>query len=139
MSVIQTVTVDRGWITTLNVLWVGHGQSASVVLSSLARIIRTTTVNVIGIFGVESVFETLGLIQIELFLRNVHRVPLFAENLADLTGAHHLVCSRHFWSALSGKDHKGIHRAFRSPVRVERLSDQRISEDGTILIVAGVR
>lgn len=87
MAVIQTVTVNRGWVTILDVLWIGHGQRANVVLSSLARIIWTTTVDVIGIFGVESVFETLGLIQIELFLRlvngSIQSVYIYSNSIRD--------------------------------------------------------
>ena len=161
MSVIKAVTFNGGWITTREFLWVCHGQGASFVLSSLARVVWTTTIDVIRIFQVESVFETLGLIQIKLLLRlvggsiqsvdiqssirngihiseathNVHRVPLLAENLADLTGAHHLVGSRYLWSALAGEDHKGVHGTLRRPVRVKRLGDQRISEGRAILVV----
>lgn len=71
MPIIQTVTIDGGWVATLEILRVSHGQGAGFVLSSLARIIWTATVDVIGIFRVEGVFETLGLIQIELLCRLV--------------------------------------------------------------------
>ena len=67
MSIIQTVsTVNGGWIATGEFLWVRHGQGPSVILSPLARVIWTTTIDVIGVFGVEGVFEPFGLIQIKL-------------------------------------------------------------------------
>ena len=52
---------------------------------------------------------------------NVHCVPLFAENLADLASAHHLVCGRNLWPTLPREDHEGVHGTFWSSVRVERL------------------
>ena len=66
---------------------------------------------------------------------NVHRVPLLAENLADLAGAHHLVGSRYLWPALPGEDHEGVHRTLWRPVCVKGLGDQRVSEGGTVLVV----
>ena len=66
---------------------------------------------------------------------NVHRVPLLAENLADFTGAHHLVGSRYLWPAFSGKDHEGVHGTLGRPVCVKRLGDQRISEGRAIFVV----
>ena len=148
--IIQAVTFNRGWVGTCEILWVSHRKGAGVVLSSLARIVGTTAVDVIGVFRVEGVFETLGLIQIELLCRLVggsiqsvpyiklrsgtnsykrkvthdfHRVPLLAQNLANLTGAHHLVRGGHFWPTLSSKDHEGVHGALWRPVCVKRLSN----------------
>ena len=163
VAIVQTVTFDGGWIATWEVILVGHSQSAGVVLSSLARVVWTTTINVIWILGVESIFETLGLIQIKLLCRlgggraynqtvyktpirnadsykrkvthNVHRVPLFAKDLADLTGAHHLVCGGHLWPALSGEDHKGVHGTFWRPVCVKRLGNQRIGESRAVFVI----
>jgi hypothetical protein len=59
------VVIDGGRITR-EVVWVCDGQRTGVVLSSLARIIWATTIDVIGVLGVEGIFEALGLIQIEL-------------------------------------------------------------------------
>ena len=160
--IIQTVTFDGGRIAGGELLGVGHGEGTGFVLSSLARVVWTTAVDVIGVFRVEGVLETLGLIQIELLCgleggkhtigrytklrsgtnsykrkvtHDVHRVPLLAENLADLAGAHHLVCGGDLWPALSCKDHEGVHGTLWGPVCVKRLGNQGISESGTVLVV----
>jgi len=41
------------------------------MLSSLARIFWAATIDVVWILGIESVFETLSLIQVKLLLRLV--------------------------------------------------------------------
>ena len=55
-----------------------------------------------------------------------HRVPLLAEDLAHVAGAHHLVRGGDLRAPFAGEDHERVHGPLGGPVCVEGLGCERM-------------